>query len=83
MYISCDHAICSFSPHLAVLKVHPKHRHRHGVTSLKDVKYKKIWAWVLSGAKEYAASFDYDHTQGAVIFVRVRQPMGPRPESGR
>jgi hypothetical protein len=55
-----------------------KHRRLHGVTSLNDVKYKKIWAWVLSDARKYSCPFDYDHTQGAVIFVRVRGRMGPQ-----
>ena len=35
-------------------------------------------AWVLKGAKEYNAPFDYHHSTGAVIFVRVRQSMGPQ-----
>jgi hypothetical protein len=55
-----------------------KHRRLHGVTSLNDVKYKKIWAWVLSDARKYSCPFDYHHTQGAVIFVRVRGRMGPQ-----
>lgn len=55
-----------------------KHRGSHCVQKLKDIKYKNIWAWVLEGAREYTAPFDYHHTTGAVIFVRVRQPMGPQ-----
>ena len=55
-----------------------KHRCQHHVTSLKDVEYKTLWAWVLSAAREYAAPFDYSHTQSAVIFVRVCASMGPR-----
>ena len=56
----------------------PKHRCKHGLTSLKGIKYTKLWAWVLSDAQEYAAPFDYSHTAGAVIFVRVRASMGSR-----
>ena len=55
-----------------------KHQGRHCVKNLKDIKYKNIWAWVLKGAKEYTAPFDYHHSTGAVIFVRVREPMGPQ-----
>ena len=55
-----------------------KHRGRHCIKNLKDIKYKKIWAWVLKGAKKYIAPFAYHHTTGAVIFVCVRQPMGPQ-----
>ena len=51
---------------------------RHCVQNLKDIKYKNIWAWVLKGAKEYKAPFDYHHSTGAVIFVRVRESMGPQ-----
>ena len=55
-----------------------KHRNRHCVQNLKYIKYKKIWAWVLEGARAYTIPFSYHHRTGAVIFVRVRQPMGPQ-----
>ena len=55
-----------------------KYRQRHCVQKLKDIKYKNIWAWVVKGAKKYSKPFPYYHTAGAVIFVRVRQPMGPQ-----
>ena len=56
-----------------------KYQSRHCVPNLNDIKYKNIWAWVLQGA-EYTVPFDYEHSVGAVIFVGVRQPMGPQPE---
>ena len=55
-----------------------KYKGRHCVQNLKDIKYKNIWAWVLKGAKEYNAPFDYHHSTGAVILVRVRESMGPQ-----
>ena len=54
-----------------------RYRHRHCVQNLKDIKYKKIWAWVMKGAKKYSAPFKYNHNKGAVIFVSVRKAMGP------
>ena len=45
-----------------------KHQGRHCVKNLKDIKYKKIWVWVLKGAKKCTAPFAYHHTTGAVIF---------------
>ena len=48
-----------------------KHRNKHGIANLKDVQYRTLWVWALSDVREYVVPFDYSHTQGAVIFVRV------------
>lgn len=48
-----------------------KYVEHHCVTSLSDVKYKKIFAWVLEGAERFKRPFEYKHQQGAVKWVRV------------
>ena len=58
-----------------------KFKKQHCVPSLSNVPYKTIWAWILEDAVAYTTNFDYVHTQGAVIFVRTRQPMGRRPNN--
>ena len=54
-----------------------KYQHKHQVPNAEMVTYKNIWAWILKDAEPYENSFHYSHTQGAVIFVKVRKPMGP------
>ena len=54
-----------------------KYQHKHQVPNAEMVTYKNIWAWILKDAEPYENSFHYLHTQGAVIFVKVRKPMGP------
>ena len=54
-----------------------KYQHKHQVPNAEMVTYKNIWAWILEDAEPYEMPFDYSHTQGAVIFVKVRKPMGP------
>ena len=49
----------------------------HQLPNAEMVTYKNIWAWILEDAEPYEMPFDYSHTQGAVIFVKVRKPMGP------
>ena len=47
------------------------HIHRHCVTSVADVPYKNIFAWVLEDAERFAKPFVYKHNPGAVIWVKV------------
>ena len=54
-----------------------QHKRFHQIRSVKMVKYKNIWAWILKDAEPYDMPFDYSHKQGAVIFVTVRSHMGP------
>ena len=48
-----------------------KHRDLHCVPALSVVKYKAIYAWVFRGARRYKEPFEYSHTAGASIWVRV------------
>ena len=48
-----------------------KNFHRHRVPSWAQVKYKSVYAWVLKEAERFERPFKYDHTQGAVIWVKV------------
>ena len=48
-----------------------RHIRRHCVTSLADVPYKSIFAWVLEDAERFTKPFHYKHTPGAVIWVKV------------
>ena len=48
-----------------------KHRDLHCVPALSVVKYKAIYAWVFRGARRYKEPFEYSHTTGAIIWVRV------------
>ena len=47
------------------------HVRRHCVRNVADVPYKSIFAWVFEDAEHFAKPFDYRHTQGAVIWVKV------------
>ena len=47
------------------------HVRRHCVRHVADVPYKNIFAWVFEDAEHFAKPFDYKHTQGAVIWVKV------------
>ena len=47
------------------------HVRRHCVRNVADVPYKSIFAWVFEDAEHFAKPFDYKHTQGAVIWVKV------------
>ena len=48
-----------------------RHIRRHCVTSLADVPYKSIFAWVFEDAERFTKPFYYKHTPGAVIWVKV------------
>ncbi len=48
-----------------------KHRGRHCVDRLSEVAYKRMFAWVLENAEPFEKPFAYEHTPGAVIWVRV------------
>ena len=50
----------------------PSHGHRHRITNVADVPYKSIFAWVLEDAERFAKPFGYEHSQGAVIWAKVR-----------
>ncbi len=44
---------------------------RHCVTSLSEVPYKRIFAWVLKDAERFKRPFVYKHRVGAVIWIKV------------
>ena len=48
-----------------------RHYKKHCVPSLTMVPYVKIYAWVLEDAEEFKKPFEYEHKQGAVIWVDV------------
>ena len=48
-----------------------RHYKKHCVPSLTMVPYVKIYAWVLEDAEEFEKPFEYEHKQGAVIWVDV------------
>ncbi len=48
-----------------------KHGSRHCVTSLAQVPYRHIFAWVLKDAERFKRPFVYRHRLGAVIWCRV------------
>ena len=43
----------------------------HCVPRLSEVRYKRMFAWVLENAERFEKPFEYEHTPGAVIWVRV------------
>ena len=43
----------------------------HRVPRLSEVPYKRMFAWVLENAERFEKPFEYEHTTGAVIWVRV------------
>ena len=47
------------------------HYKKHCVPSLNMVKYDTIYAWVFEDVEEFPKPFQYDHKQGAVIWVDV------------
>ena len=48
-----------------------RHYKKHCVPSLTMVPYVTIYAWVLEDAEEFEKPFEYEHKQGAVIWVDV------------
>ena len=48
-----------------------KHKKHHCVTDMKDVPYKRIFAWVVERAERFKKPFVYKHRTGAVIWVKV------------
>jgi len=48
-----------------------RHVRHHRVPDLHLVPYKRIFAWVLAGAKKYTKPVSYVHKRGAVIWVKV------------
>jgi len=49
-----------------------KHKKLHCISNLSEVSYKSIFAWVLTHAERFTPPLSYDHSQGAVIWVRCR-----------
>ena len=47
------------------------HRKRHCVPSWGMVPYDTPYAWVLEDAEKFEKPFEYEHKQGAVIWVDV------------
>lgn len=45
-------------------------RDKHHVP-LGAVPYRKPWAWVIENAERFKEPFEYDHPQGAVIWVNI------------
>ena len=43
----------------------------HCVPRLSEVPYKRMFAWVLKNAERFEKPFEYEHTTGAVIWVRA------------
>jgi hypothetical protein len=48
-----------------------KHAQHHCVTSLADVTYDRIYAWIFEDAERFRPSLEYKHRRGAVIWVKV------------
>ena len=48
-----------------------RHYKKHCVPSLTMVPYKTVYAWVFEDAEEFEKPFEYEHKQGAVIWVDV------------
>jgi len=48
-----------------------EHVHRHRVSDVSEVRYKNIFAWVLKDAERYKEPLTYQHSVGAVIWVKV------------
>ena len=49
-----------------------KHFSNHHVKSWSAMPYKHVYAWVLEQAERYDIPFEYDHQQGAVIWVKTQ-----------
>ena len=47
------------------------HYKKHCVRSVDMVPYKTVYAWVFEDAEEFEKPFEYEHKQGAVIWVDV------------
>ena len=45
--------------------------HKIPVESLKELPYKRTYAWVIRNAKYFAKPVDYVHPRGAVIWVNI------------
>ena len=48
-----------------------RHYKKHCVPSLSMVPYNTLYAWVLEEAEKFEEPFEYEHKQGAVIWVDV------------
>ena len=48
-----------------------RHYRKHYVPSLSMVPYRKPHAWVFKDAEKFEKPFEYEHKQGAVIWVDV------------
>lgn len=46
-------------------------KHRVGYTSIDDITYDKVYAWVLENAKRFDKPVPYKHPSGAVIWVKT------------
>ncbi len=49
-----------------------KHMELHRISKISEVSYKSIFAWVLTDAERFTPPLSYDHSQGAVIWVKCR-----------
>ena len=47
------------------------HYNKHCVANLSMVPYTKLYAWVFQDAEKFEKPFEYEHKQGAVIWVDV------------
>ena len=50
--------------------------HQHKVSSLSMVPYHTPYAWVFEDCEKFRKAFQYEHKQGAVIWVDVGSPPG-------
>ena len=44
---------------------------KHRIKNLNLIKYKNPHAWILRGARRYKHPFNYEHPQGAIIWIRL------------
>ena len=52
-------------------KLFKRNFHQHRVSSLSMVPYHTPYAWVLEDCEKFDTPFQYEHKQGAVIWVDV------------
>ena len=44
---------------------------KHCIKNIEMVKYKEIYAWVISNPKRYKVPKPYNHPKGAIIWVKL------------
>ena len=47
------------------------HVARHSVLDVEQMPYQTIYAWVLKDAMRYSGPLSYEHSQGAVVWVKL------------